>query len=220
MVRYDIRVKRCSVLLFLYCFTKINAKFVLFVFIPILHDVNLAILRNTMGVLSGAGSSYLFGTPDFNLIFLVSSHCSISQILVFCVEFCRQLFVHLSCFFWPLHCLSFDMHASSDPLPFAIFILIYCKPYTHYRHLLESVIHEILVIIFVYLWTFVVSYPDYSIVHLSLIWNTLDLREISAKQTTECLCEKTYNSINFFITIEVANNLIWILFMSTYIICL
>jgi hypothetical protein len=36
-------------------------------------------LRNTMGVTSEAGSSYLFGAPDFNLMFLVSSHCSISK---------------------------------------------------------------------------------------------------------------------------------------------
>lgn len=88
------------------CFTKVNVKFVLFVFISISHDVNLAILRNTMGVTSEAGSSYLFGAPDFNLMFLVSSHCSIATKIVFCVEFCRQFFVLLSCFYWPLHCLS------------------------------------------------------------------------------------------------------------------
>jgi hypothetical protein len=48
------------------------AAIVLFVFISISHDVNLAILRNTMAVISEAGSSYLFGAPDFNLMFLVS----------------------------------------------------------------------------------------------------------------------------------------------------
>jgi hypothetical protein len=41
--------------------------------------IYLAILRNTTGVTSEAGSSYLFGAPDFNLMFLVSSHCSISK---------------------------------------------------------------------------------------------------------------------------------------------
>ena len=56
------------------CFTKVNAKFVLFVFISISHDVNIAILRNTMGVLCEAGSSYLFGAPAFSFIFLVISH--------------------------------------------------------------------------------------------------------------------------------------------------
>jgi hypothetical protein len=76
------------------------------VFISISHDVNLAILRNTMAVISEAGSSYLFGAPDFNLMCLVSSHCSIAKKIVFSVEFCRQLFVLLSCFYWPLHCLS------------------------------------------------------------------------------------------------------------------
>jgi hypothetical protein len=62
---------------FFICFTKVNVKFVLFVFISISYDVNLAILHNTMGVTNEAGSSYLFGAPDFNLMVLVSSHCSI-----------------------------------------------------------------------------------------------------------------------------------------------
>jgi hypothetical protein len=148
------------------CFRKVNVKFVLFVFIPISHDVNLAILRNTMAVSSGAGSSCLCGTPDFNLIFLVSSHCSN---LSFLCRVLSAIVCPFSCFFCLFYCLSFDMHVSSDPSPLGIFILIYCKTYTHYRHLLKSVLHELLVIIFVRLWTFVVSYPDYSIVHLSLI---------------------------------------------------
>ena len=31
------------------------------------------------------------------------------QSLVFCVLFCRPLFVSVSFFFWPLHCLSFEL---------------------------------------------------------------------------------------------------------------
>jgi hypothetical protein len=49
-------------------FTKVNVKLVLFVFISISYDVNLAILRNTMGVTSEAGSSYLFGAPDYIIV--------------------------------------------------------------------------------------------------------------------------------------------------------
>ena len=154
---------------FFICFTKVNVKFVLFVFISISYDVNLAILRNTMAVISEAGSSYLFGAPDFNLMFLVSSHCSIAKKISFLCRVLSAIVCSVVLFLLAIALSVFDMHAFSDPSPFGIFILIYCKTYTHYRHLLKSVVHELLVIIYVYWWTFVVSYPEYSIVHLSLI---------------------------------------------------
>jgi hypothetical protein len=33
----------------------------------------------------------------------------VTRSLVLCIMFCRSLFVLLSCFFWPLCCLSFDL---------------------------------------------------------------------------------------------------------------
>ena len=38
---------------------------------------------------------------------LVCSGISVARSLVFCVVFCRSLFVFLSLFFWPLYCLFF-----------------------------------------------------------------------------------------------------------------
>ena len=57
----------------------------------------------TTGVASGAGTvnptgAYEF-TPSFN-------GARVARSLVFCVVFCRSLFVLLSIFFWPLCCLS------------------------------------------------------------------------------------------------------------------
>jgi hypothetical protein len=51
-----------------------------------------------------------------------------AQSLVFCVVFCRSLFVLLFFFFCPLHCLSFDLRLLITPLvssdyPFGIFWL-------------------------------------------------------------------------------------------------
>jgi hypothetical protein len=40
----------------------------------------------------------------------------VTRSLVFCVMFCRSLFVHLSFFFWPLCCLSFDLQILITPL--------------------------------------------------------------------------------------------------------
>ena len=41
----------------------------------------------------------------------------VARSLVFCVMFCRSLFVLLSSFFWPLHCLSFfDLRVLISPL--------------------------------------------------------------------------------------------------------
>jgi hypothetical protein len=45
---------------------------------------------------SGAGTAYPSGAPDITLVF---SGVSVVRTLIFCVEFCRLLFVHLSCLF-------------------------------------------------------------------------------------------------------------------------
>ena len=64
------------------------------------------IMINTTGVTCGAGTAYpaevLEFTTGFNVVPDVRS-------LVFCVVFCRSLFVLLSFFFWPLYCLFFDL---------------------------------------------------------------------------------------------------------------
>ena len=55
---------------------------------------------NTKGVTIGAGTSNQISSPIF-------SGVSVAQSVVFCLMFCRSLFVLLSFFFWPLHCLLF-----------------------------------------------------------------------------------------------------------------
>ena len=55
---------------------------------------------NTMGATREAGTAYLSREHEFTLGF---SWVRVARSLVFCVVFCRSLFV-----FWPLFCLSFD----------------------------------------------------------------------------------------------------------------
>ena len=57
---------------------------------------------NTTGVTSGAGTAYPARTPEFTPVF---SGIRDAQSLVFCVMFCRSLFVLLSFFFWSFDCI-------------------------------------------------------------------------------------------------------------------
>ena len=59
---------------------------------------------NTTGVTSGARTAYPSEAPEFTPGF---SGVRVARSLVFCVVFCRSLFVLLSFFFWPLCFLSF-----------------------------------------------------------------------------------------------------------------
>jgi len=55
------------------------------------------------GVTRGAGTAYSSRAPKFIPQFLVG----FVLLTVFCVMFCRRLFVPLSFLLWPLYCLSF-----------------------------------------------------------------------------------------------------------------
>ena len=64
---------------------------------------------NTTGATSGAATVY----PSCGRI---SSGVSVTRSLIFCVVFCRSLFVLWSFLFWPLCCLSFDLRIIITPL--------------------------------------------------------------------------------------------------------
>ena len=57
-----------------------------------------------MGAISGAGTAYPFGSPEFTTVF---SWVRVTWFFVLCSVVCRSLFVLLSFFFCPLCCLSF-----------------------------------------------------------------------------------------------------------------
>ena len=75
-----------------------------------LHDLYIrwcssqSFSSNTTGGTSAARTAYPHGPPEF---FLGFSWVGDTRCLVFCVVFCRSLFVILFFFFWPLCCLSF-----------------------------------------------------------------------------------------------------------------
>ena len=65
------------------------------------------IFCNTIGATSGRGTAIISGAPKFIPKFCgVIIDLSLSLSLVICVVFSEPLFVFLSFFFWPLHCLS------------------------------------------------------------------------------------------------------------------
>ena len=59
---------------------------------------------DTTGVTCGAWPVHPSGAPEFTPVF---SWVRVAESVVFCVMFCRSLFVLLYFFFWPLCCLSF-----------------------------------------------------------------------------------------------------------------
>ena len=65
------------------------------------------------GATIGAWTAYTSGALDFISVF---SGDHVAQSLVFCVVFWRSLFVLLSLFFWPLHCLSLEVRLLIIPL--------------------------------------------------------------------------------------------------------
>jgi hypothetical protein len=69
---------------------------------------------NTAGVTCGTGSANPPKLPSLHSVF---SGVRVALSLVFCVVFCRSLFVLLSFFFWPLYCLFvFDLRTLITPL--------------------------------------------------------------------------------------------------------
>jgi hypothetical protein len=60
---------------------------------------------NTSDATSGAGTANLSRAPEFTLVFL--RIVSLGKSFVFCVVFCRSLFVLLFFFHWPFYCLLF-----------------------------------------------------------------------------------------------------------------
>jgi hypothetical protein len=69
---------------------------------------------STTGATFGAGTAYPSGVPEF-----IPCFCGVrvARSLVFCVMFCRSLFVLLTFFFWPLYCMSFfDLQYLITPL--------------------------------------------------------------------------------------------------------
>ena len=80
---------------------------------------------NTAGVISGAGTTYPSGAPEFIPSFKWGS-CYSS--LVLCIVFCRSLFVLLSLFFG--HCvLAVPLRFTDSDFPFGIFKLFFYEIY-------------------------------------------------------------------------------------------
>jgi hypothetical protein len=77
---------------------------------------------NMTGITSGAGTANLSGNLDSPPYFC---GVRVAESFVFCVMFCRLLFVFLYFFFWPLYCLSFFDLRLLD-YPFGILNLCYC----------------------------------------------------------------------------------------------
>jgi len=72
---------------------------------------------NTVGVTSGAETAYPSGTLEFTPVF---SGVDVSRSLVFCVVFCRSLFVLLATMFSVL------LRFTASDYPFNIFKLFVC----------------------------------------------------------------------------------------------
>ena len=75
------------------------------------------IFCNTIGATSGRGTAIISGASKFIPKFCgVGIDLSLSLSLVICVMFSEPLFVLLSFFFWPLHCLFFYRRLMITPL--------------------------------------------------------------------------------------------------------
>ena len=61
---------------------------------------------NTTGATSEGGTAYHYRAPKFTPPPIFSG-ARVARSLVFCVMFCKSLFIYLSFFFWSLYCLSF-----------------------------------------------------------------------------------------------------------------
>jgi hypothetical protein len=64
----------------------------------------LCMKSNMMCVTNKVRPAYHSGASEFTLVI---RGVRVAQSLVFCIVFCKSLFVLLSFFFWPLYCLSF-----------------------------------------------------------------------------------------------------------------
>ena len=92
------------------------------------------VARVTPSVTSGAGTAYPSGVPDLSPVFI---GILVVRSLVFCIVFCRSLFVLLSFFNWPLCCLSiFDLQILITPL-----VSSNCSCDNHKEHLKSSSVY-------------------------------------------------------------------------------
>ena len=100
-----------------------------------------------MGATCGVITDHSSEAPEFTPGF---SGVRVAQSFLFCVMFCRSLFVPLYFFFWPLYCLSFDLRLLLTPLASSNFSLyntyLYLNSYMKVISLLVTVmrIHNIL----------------------------------------------------------------------------
>ena len=76
--------------------------------------------RNTTDSTSVTGTATL--PENLSLSRILSGVCA-ARSLVFCVVFCRSLFVLLSFIFWPFHCLPFDLQFLITPLVLSLHTL-------------------------------------------------------------------------------------------------
>ena len=70
------------------------------------HRVSNKSTSNTADAISGAGTVYTSGAPEFTPVF---SGVRVAQSLIFCVVFFRLMLFLLSFFFWTLYCPFFDL---------------------------------------------------------------------------------------------------------------
>ena len=84
---------------------------------------------NTTGATYEAGTAYPSRAPAFTADF---SEVRVARSLVFCVMFCRSLFVLLSFFPWPLYCLPF----------FDVRLLVTPLTYSNFRHFLLKFLYQ------------------------------------------------------------------------------
>jgi len=76
----------------------------------------MAFSNHMTGVTSRPGTGNPSETPECSHPHPRFSVIRVAQSLVFCVVFCRSLFVYLCIFFWPLYCLSLYFRLLITPL--------------------------------------------------------------------------------------------------------
>ena len=106
-----------------------------------------------MGVTSASETDYL---PEHQI--LMGSCCSICNL---CVVFCRSLFTLKSFFFWPLHCLTFDLQLlfiSSVSCGHCIVQPSLCSFYLSRRYIVAIVLSDLRFVPTLYLVGFFVAF--------------------------------------------------------------
>ena len=127
------RNKRCSVCLFIspICFVE-GSCFIylyLFTYTGVQHDFHIrwcsCRLSLTVGRRVSLVEQELLTLPEQQSSPPVFSGVRVARAIVFCVVFCRSLFVLLSSFLWSLSCLSFDLRLLATPLEFSKLFFLY-----------------------------------------------------------------------------------------------